>query len=178
MDDEIILEIDDLKKYFPVYKKAMIGKAHVGDVKALAGVKLKVRRNEILGIVGESGSGKTTLGRVTLNLINPTAGRALIYTSNFSADKSVQPVNIYNLISQQENLWLRKTLQIVFQDPYGSLNPRMTVLDIISEALIIHHPRMDNKIREKRVLELLKLDEYIEFPLLVWVYWRQTGFGL
>lgn len=164
MEEDILLEIIDLKKYFPVFKKGMVRKTHIGDVKALAGVNIKVRRNEVLGIVGESGSGKTTLGRVALNLVTPSDGTVIIHTANFSGDKkTVEPVNIYNLVGQKENLWLRKTFQIVFQDPFGSLNPRMTVLDIISEALIIHYPKMSVQNREKRVLELLKqvgLEDY------------------
>ena len=157
MEEKIILEIMDLKKFFPVFKKGMVRSIHVGDVKALAGVKLRIRRNEVLGVVGESGSGKTTLGRVMLNLINPTDGQAILYSSKFTAGEEIEANNIYNLVGQAENLIFRKSVQIVFQDPYGSLNPRMTVLDIISEPLIIHFPNMSKKQREERVLELLKL---------------------
>ncbi|MHA2364057.1 MAG: ABC transporter ATP-binding protein [Candidatus Hodarchaeales archaeon] len=161
----LLLEIEELRKHFPISQKGIVSNKKIGDIKALDGVNLKVKRGEILGIVGESGSGKTTLARVVLNLTNPTAGNALLNTNlDFQKnDSSKDGFDIYLLRTRKQELWFRKTCQIVFQDPYSSLNPRMTVLDIISEALIIHHPTMDRKVRKKRVIELLShvgLEDY------------------
>ena len=161
MDRKYIVEVEGLRKYFPVNKKGILRNVKIGDVKALADVSLSVKRNEILGIVGESGSGKTTLARVLLNLIPPTAGNVYILPEQSlykeESGKSTEGVNVYRLVTTEEHLWLRRNFQIVFQDPYASLNPRMTVLDIISEALIIHHKEMTSEERKNRVIELLKL---------------------
>ena len=164
MEQENVIEIKKLKKFFPVFKKGILTKSKIGNVKALAELDLVVRKNEILGIVGESGSGKTTLARVLLNLISPTSGSAYALPSNPQyPDRPDEEIDVYKLVNTEEQLWFRKNFQIVFQDPYASLNPRMTILDIISEALVIHYKELNAEQRKNRVIELLKfvgLEDY------------------
>ena len=119
-----LLEVRDLKKYFPLHK-GFFGRK-VGDVKAVDGVSLDVYPRETLGVVGESGCGKTTVGRTILRLLEPTAGSA-VYEGQ----------DIFGL-KERELRALRRHMQIIFQDPYSSLNPRMTVGSIIADALELH----------------------------------------
>jgi oligopeptide transport system ATP-binding protein len=143
MDREILVEIKNLKKYFPITQGILI-KRHVGDVKAVDDVSFDIYRGETLGLVGESGCGKTTLGRTILQLYPPTSGEILYQGKNLVR------------IRRRELQKVRQKLQIIFQDPYASLNPRMTVGNIISEAMIYHGvvPRSG---KEERVEELLDL---------------------
>jgi oligopeptide/dipeptide ABC transporter ATP-binding protein len=119
-----LLQVRGLKKYFPLYK-GFFGR-HAGDVKAVDGVDFDIYPRETLGVVGESGCGKTTVGRTILRLIEPTAGTALF------EDKDVFS------LERDELRALRRNMQIIFQDPYSSLNPRMTVGAIIGDALELH----------------------------------------
>ncbi len=136
-----ILSVRDLTKYFPIKKGALIQK-HVGDVKAVDGVSFDLWAGETLGMVGESGCGKSTTGRAVLQLHEPTSGSV-----------EFMGRNIVGLSSSQMKP-IRRELQIVFQDPYASLNPRMTVGNIIAEPLVIHG--MGSKAqRMQRVRELL-----------------------
>jgi oligopeptide/dipeptide ABC transporter ATP-binding protein len=137
-----IVEIDDLYKYFPI--RAGVFAQHAGDVKAVDGIDLAIRRGETLGLVGESGSGKTTVGRLILRLLPLTKG-----TIRFDG-KSVHE------LPPGELRKLRKEMQIIFQDPYASLNPRMTVGAIIAEPLAIHGIAK-GKAADDRVKELLRL---------------------
>jgi len=138
--DDALLVVRGLKKYFPI-RKGLFNR-HVGDVKAVDGVSFFLRKGETLGMVGESGCGKSTTGRALLNLIEPTAGAALFSGRNiFEMDKG-------------ELRRLRRKAQIVFQDPYSSLNPRMTVGDMIREVLSIHNLAKGQKAQD-RVAELL-----------------------
>ncbi|MFQ5913412.1 MAG: ABC transporter ATP-binding protein [Nitrospinota bacterium] len=122
--DEVLLEVKNLKKYFPV-RGGIFGKT-VGHVKAVDGVSFSIRKGETLGLVGESGSGKSTTGRSILRLIEPTAGE-------------VQFDGVDVLSLGKEGLRaLRRRMQIIFQDPYASLNPRMTVGSIVGEPFAIH----------------------------------------
>jgi len=136
-----LLDIRNLKKYFPV--RAGVFSRTVAAVKAVDGVTLTVREGETLGLVGESGCGKSTLGRTLLRLIEPTAGE--IY---------FQGRDVVGL-SGGELRALRKQIQIIFQDPYSSLNPRMTVGGIIGEAFTIHRLARGKEKRE-RILKLLR----------------------
>lgn len=135
-----LLEIRNLKKYFPV--EAGLLARHKGDVKAVDGVSLTVEDGETLGVVGESGCGKSTLGRTILRLIEPTDGEILF------EDKDIM------MISSAEMRDLRKRMQIIFQDPYASLNPRMRVGEIIGEGIRIHR-MASGADRKQRVMSLL-----------------------
>ena len=138
---EPLLIVRDLRKYFPV-KRGVLARI-VAEVKAVDGVTFGISRGETLGLVGESGSGKTTVGRCILRLIEPTSGSI-----------EFEGTDILGLGSADMRR-MRRDMQIVFQDPYGSLNPRMTVGTIISEPLIIHGD-MSSSERADRVAELLE----------------------
>src|SRR3989304_4075575 len=150
LKEDYVLETEGLKKYFPVFKKGIMRSRKIGDIKAVDNITFAVRRGEILGVVGESGSGKSTLARVLLNLMRPTGGRTIINSMEGFAKgglmKDVETgqeggslvrANVYDFFRHEDKLWFRKKCQIVFQDPYASLNPRLTVFGIISEALLI-----------------------------------------
>ncbi|MBI3461359.1 ATP-binding cassette domain-containing protein, partial [Candidatus Acetothermia bacterium] len=124
----ILLEVKDLKKYFPV--KRGIFRRTVAHVKAVDGVSFFIREGETLGLVGESGCGKTTTGRVILKLIEPTSGQVVL-------SRDGQMIDLARLRPRQLKP-LRREMQIIFQDPYSSLNPRMTIGDIIAEPLVVH----------------------------------------
>jgi ABC-type glutathione transport system ATPase component len=121
-----LVEVRDLTKVFPLGESAFGGGAH-GEVRAVDGVSLDIAAGETLGLVGESGSGKSTLGRLILRLIEPTSGSVRFDGQDvLSADRA-------------QMRRLRRDMQIVFQDPFGSLDPRMTVADIVTEPLVIHN---------------------------------------
>ena len=123
-----LLEVEGLKKYFPIHKGIL--SRHVSDVKAVDGVSFTLGHEETLSLVGESGCGKTTAGRTLLRLYEPTGGSAIWRGGN-------REVDLFK-ISVPEMRDLRRDLQIIFQDPYGSLNPRITVGNTIGEALEVH----------------------------------------
>jgi peptide/nickel transport system ATP-binding protein len=124
----VLLDVRNLKKHFPI-QKGFLRKV-VGQVRAVDGVSFTVRQGETLGLVGESGCGKTTTGRLILRALEPTEGEVWFRMNGEMA-------NIAHL-SRQETKVLRRAMQIIFQDPFSSLNPRMTVMDIVSEPLVIH----------------------------------------
>lgn len=138
MSSEYLVEVKDLKQYFPIstgfFKKT--------DLKAVDGVSFSIKPGETLGLVGESGCGKTTVGRTLLRLYEPTGGEILF---------NGEPVTEKNMAS------LRKEMQMVFQDPYSSLDPRMTVEDIIGEPLDVHKLYSTKAERREKVLELMEL---------------------
>jgi oligopeptide transport system ATP-binding protein len=140
-DREVLLQIKDLVKYYPIMGGVL--RRHVGDVKAVDGVSLELGRGEVLGLVGESGCGKTTLGRTVLYLQRPTSGQVVFDGQDMST------------LSARELRRVRKRMQIIFQDPYGSLNPRMPVLDIIGEGLVAQG-MSDSKVRIKKVEDALE----------------------
>ena len=135
---EYLLEVRDLKQYFPVRTGWFSSK----PLKAVDGVSFAIKPGETLGLVGESGCGKTTVGRTILHLYKPTSGE-IIYDG-----QNITPQNVHRF---------RQEMQIVFQDPYSSLNPRMTVSDIIGEPLDIHRLYKTKQERADRIAELLKL---------------------
>src|SRR5512140_3859319 len=138
---DALVEVHGLKKYFPI-GRGFVGR-QVGELKAVDGVTFYVRQGETLGLVGESGSGKTTAGRTLLRLIEPTAGSV-----RFEGE------DVFAL--EAEGLRrLRRRMQIVFQDPFGSLNPRMTVGDTIREVLAVHKLARGRAAAGARVRELL-----------------------
>ncbi|WP_206513292.1 ABC transporter ATP-binding protein [Pelagibacterium montanilacus] len=135
-----LLEVKNLRKYFPI-RAGVLGRT-VANVKAIEDVSFSIARGEVVGLVGESGSGKTTVGRTILRLIEPTSGEIRF-----------DGVDVARLSSEQMRAYRRK-MQIIFQDPYASLNPRMTVGAIIGEALSTHGLAKGRQ-REERVAELL-----------------------
>ena len=138
MSSTKLLEVRDLKQYFPI----RTGWFSTTPLKAVDGVSFNIKAGETLGLVGESGCGKTTVGRTILHLYKPTAGE-IIYNGT-----KITPQNIRNF---------RQEMQIVFQDPYSSLNPRMTVSDIVGEPLDIHGLYATKAERAERISELLTL---------------------
>ena len=139
-----LLEVRDLHMHFPI-SEGVLMRRQIGEVKAVDGIHFSVRRGETLGLVGESGCGKTTTGRCILQLEQPTSG-AILYDG----------VDI-NTLSRREQLALRRRIQVIFQDPYSSLNPRMKVGDIISEPIQVHGLAPDAARRTTRVRELLSV---------------------
>ncbi|OGF57248.1 MAG: peptide ABC transporter ATP-binding protein [Candidatus Fraserbacteria bacterium RBG_16_55_9] len=145
-NEEILLEVKALRKYFPV--KRGIFRRTVAFVKAVDGIDFFIKKGETLGLVGESGCGKTTAGRTILRLIEPDPGSKILFHMNG------QTVDIAKLRLRQLKP-LRRQMQIIFQDPYSSLNPRMTIGDIVGEPLVVHGVAR-GKEREARVRELLE----------------------
>ena len=138
---ETLVEVKDLVKHFPIYG-GLLGFQQIGAVQAVDGVSFDVQRGETLGLVGESGCGKTTLGKVILRLIPPTSGSVTI------GGRSIFELNNKDMVA------IRRDMQIVFQDPYASLNPRMTVGEIIGEGPFVHG-LTNKREREDVVRELL-----------------------
>jgi len=139
--DENIVEVRDVKMYFPV-TSGILFQRHIADVKAVDGVSFDIKKGETLGLVGESGCGKTTLGKVILRLIPATSGQVYV------DDRALFDLNAHDLKEA------RRDLQVVFQDPYASLNPRMTVGEIVGEGPFVHG-LTDKAKREELVRELL-----------------------
>jgi oligopeptide transport system ATP-binding protein len=139
--DDVLLQVSDLKTHFPV-RRGLLGRT-VGHVKAVDGISFTLRRGRTLGLVGESGCGKTTAGRTILRLIPATSGTV-----------AFEGRSVFDLPPAQLRQ-LRRHMQIIFQDPYGSLNPRMTVGGIIGEPLRVHHVARGREL-EDRVAQLLE----------------------
>jgi oligopeptide transport system ATP-binding protein len=139
-----LIEVRGLKMHFPV-TEGMIARRHIGDVKAVDGVDFTIGRGETLGLVGESGCGKTTMGRCILRLEKPTEGEILY-----------DGVDIAKL-GRKQLVALRRRIQVIFQDPYSSLNPRQKVGSIIAEPMKVHGVEPDSTRRAARVRELLSL---------------------
>lgn len=144
IQNSVIVEVRGLKKHFPVFR-GLIAQRVVGWVKAVDDVSFFIRRGETLGLVGESGCGKTTTGRCILQLDRPTAGEVLYEGHDLArmSDAEIRP--------------LRRKMQIVFQDPYSSLNPRMTIGQIISEPILVHRIAQNGGKCRDRVDELLQV---------------------
>jgi oligopeptide transport system ATP-binding protein len=141
-DTQPLLQVRGLRMHFPV-TEGLVARRHIGDVKAVDGVDLSIRRGETLGLVGESGCGKTTMGRCILRLEKPTEGEILY-----------DGVDIAKL-DRRELVALRRRIQVIFQDPYSSLNPRQKVGSIIGEPMMVHGVEKDARRRFDRVRELL-----------------------
>jgi peptide/nickel transport system ATP-binding protein len=145
--DNTLLEVKNLKKYFPIRKGFF--KSLAGYVKAVDGVDFFIREGDTMGLVGESGCGKTTTGRVLLRAYEPTAGEV------WFKDKTLGRVNVPDLDKQQMKN-IRQNMQMIFQDPYSSLNPRMTLLQIVGEPLLVNGVAKGSELRD-RVAELLRV---------------------
>jgi len=139
---ENLLEVKNLKKYFPV--KAGVFKRTVAHVKAVDDISFAVKEGETLGLVGESGCGKSTTGRTILRLLEATEGKVIF------DGKSIMDLD------KKEMRAVRRDMQIIFQDPYASLNPRMTVADIVGEPLDIHKLAKNKQERNEKVKEILE----------------------
>lgn len=141
---ESLIEVENLKMYFPV-TKGIVLRRKVGDVKAVDGLTFNIRKGETLGLVGESGCGKSTTGRALIQLYKPTAGSVKFRGTDLTK------------LPAEEMRRMRRSVQMIFQDPYASLNPRMTVGDIIAEPIMVHKLRVGKDAVRARVQELLKL---------------------
>jgi ABC-type oligopeptide transport system ATPase subunit len=137
-----LLEVRNLKTYFPV--RSGVLRRHVDDIKAVDDVSFSVEAGTTVGLVGESGSGKSTIGKTLLKLIPATSGEVLY------EGRDILP------LGEGEFRPLRRQLQMIFQDPFGSLNPRHSILEIVGEALEIHFPSLGPREREDRVADLLR----------------------
>jgi len=142
--DGVLLEVKGLKKHFPIVEGVLVQKA-TATVKAVDGVSFSIRKGETLGLVGESGCGKTTTGRCILQLERPTAGEVIF-----------EGVDLSSLGHKELRTWRRK-MQVIFQDPYSSLNPRMKIGDIIEEPMYVYGLPPDARGRRERVRELLSV---------------------
>jgi oligopeptide transport system ATP-binding protein len=141
--NDVLLQIRQLKMYFPI-TRGIIFQRHVGDIKAVDGISFSIKRGETLGLVGESGCGKSTTGRAILQLYRPTDGSVEFEGQDLTSLKG------------EEMRKMRRRIQMIFQDPYASLNPRMTVGNIVGEPLEVHNI-LSGKARRDRVKELLEI---------------------
>ena len=139
----LLLEVRNLCTWFPVVGGILRRKT--GDIRAVDDVSFTVQAGQTVGLVGESGSGKTTVGRTILKLTSATSGCVTF------EGRDILP------LSERDFRPLRREMQMIFQDPYGSLNPRFTIGEIVSEALEIHFPKMSHPDRQARVADLLRL---------------------
>jgi peptide/nickel transport system ATP-binding protein len=147
-NNQLLLDVKSLKKHFPITRGFLTSKT-VGYVRAVDGVSFYIREGETLGLVGESGCGKTTTGRVILRAYEPTAGEV------WFADRNLGRINVAKLEKQELKL-LRQNMQMIFQDPYSSLNPRMTLLQIVGEPLLVNKIAKGQELQD-RVAELLRV---------------------
>jgi oligopeptide transport system ATP-binding protein len=141
-NNNVLLHVDDLMMHFPIYRGVI--QRQVGAVRAVDGVSFDIKRGETLGLVGESGCGKSTTGRTILQLYRPTAGAV-----------TFEGVDLVHLKGEDLRK-MRRKMQMIFQDPYASLNPRMTVADIVGEPLVVHNVATGKEI-EERVKYLLNV---------------------
>ena len=145
-NNDALVHIEDLVMHFPIYRGVI--RRQVGAVHAVDGVSFDIKRGETLGLVGESGCGKSTTGRTILQLYRPTSGQVIFDGINLVEVKG------------EELRKMRRKMQMIFQDPYASLNPRMTVADIVGEPLMVHNVANAREIKERvnHLLELVKLN--------------------
>ena len=145
-NNNVLLHVDDLMMHFPIYRGVI--QRQVGAVRAVDGVSFDIKRGETLGLVGESGCGKSTAGRTILQLYRPTAGAV-----------TFEGVDLVHLKGEDLRK-MRRKMQMIFQDPYASLNPRMTVADIVGEPLVVHNVATGKEIEErvKHLLDLVNLN--------------------
>jgi oligopeptide transport system ATP-binding protein len=145
-NNDKLLEVDNLVMHFPIYRGVI--QRQVGAVRAVDGISFDIKRGETLGLVGESGCGKSTTGRAILQLYKPTAGKVYFNGTDLVT------------LKPEEMRWIRRDIQMIFQDPYASLNPRMTVGQIVGEPLLVHSAVTGKEIQERvqHLLELVNLN--------------------
>jgi oligopeptide transport system ATP-binding protein len=141
---QVLIEAQDLKVYFPVHRGAIL-KKKVGDIKAVDGVSFQIKKGETMGLVGESGSGKTTAGQAILQIVTPTSGKVIFEGEDITGKKG------------KEARALRRGMQMIFQDPFSSLNPRMKVGNIIGEPLVVHKLVKSKADYHDQIQELLEM---------------------
>jgi peptide/nickel transport system ATP-binding protein len=151
-ENNILLEVKGLKKFFPITAGLM--RRTVGYVRAVDDLNFFLREGETLGLVGESGCGKTTAGRTILRLYEPSAGEIYFKSRVLSSNSDTGMVNVRELDRDQMKV-IRQEMSMIFQDPVGSLNPRMSVYDIVSEPMVIHK-KGDSRQMEETVIQLLE----------------------
>ena len=145
MENNIILKLENVKKYF--YPSSNIIESLMKkskEIKAVDDISIEVKRGEILAIIGESGSGKTTIGKLIMKLINPTSGNIIFENENI------------NNLNKEEIAKYRRKVQMIFQDPYASMNPRFKIKDVLKEPLYIHNIEGDEKVYNEMVIKALK----------------------
>jgi oligopeptide transport system ATP-binding protein len=144
--NDVLLRVENLVMHFPIYRGVI--RRQVGVVHAVDGVSFDIKRGETLGLVGESGCGKTTTGRTILQLYKPTSGHVYYDDTDLTT------------LRREEMRWMRREMQMIFQDPYASLNPRMTVGEIIGEPLMVHGVASGKEIQQivLHLLEVVKME--------------------
>ena len=145
MYNDIILKLENVKKYFyphANFLESLMKKTK--EIKAVDDITIEVKRGEILAVIGESGSGKTTIGKLVMKLINPTSGNIIFENEN---------INNFN---KEETNRYRRNVQMIFQDPYASMNPRFKIKDVLKEPLYIHNIDGDEKVYDEMVIKALK----------------------
>lgn len=144
-ENNVLLRVEDLRMHFPIYRGVV--RRQVGAVHAVDGVTFVIKRGETMGLVGESGCGKSTTGRTILQLYKPTSGHVYFNGTDLT------------ILKREEMRWMRREMQMIFQDPYASLNPRMTIGEIIGEPLALHGVAGRKEIQEnvENLLNLVKL---------------------
>ncbi|RMG31212.1 MAG: ATP-binding cassette domain-containing protein [Methanobacteriota archaeon] len=156
--DDVVLEVRNLRKYFPIQSRSVLFSKVIGQIKAVDGVDLQIFKGEILGLVGESGCGKSTLSKTIIGLEKPTTGQVLYF--NHDSDEELL-IDVHHPKSKKELMAVRRNIQMVFQDPYNSLNPRRLVKNTLKEPLIIH--KLEKGREDEVVIEMLKkvgLEDY------------------
>ena len=154
MSDESYLKVENLTKYFPVLERRVIGSRVTGWIRACDGLNFTIQKGETLGMVGESGCGKTTAGKCILYLIEPTDGQVFLEGENI--------YETFKSKDKEKKLELRRKMQLIYQNPYGSLNPRWTVYNLICEPYTIHKeiPKDEWKERVYKQLEMVAMESY------------------
>jgi oligopeptide/dipeptide ABC transporter ATP-binding protein len=154
MSDRHFLEVENLVKHFPIHDRGVLFKKQVGIIHAVDGISFSIPKGTTFGLVGESGCGKSTTARSILNLDSPTSGKIFL--------DGQDTTKIFNSKNKNEILKLRRKMQYIFQNPYASLDPRMTVADIILEPFVIHKhiPKNEWHNRLYELLELVGLEDY------------------
>ena len=143
IQDNVLVEVNNLKMHFPV-TSGLLFQREVAQVKAVDDISFSIRKGETLGLVGESGCGKTTAGRCILQLYKPTAGEVIFEGTDLTK------------LGARQMRQMRRQMQIIFQDPFSSLNPRMTAGDIIGEPLVVHGLVKNGEEKREKVRELLE----------------------